>query len=29
MEKIGACVIYLIMACAVAGAFASIRNDEG
>ncbi|WP_028308419.1 ethanolamine utilization protein EutH [Desulfitibacter alkalitolerans] len=28
MEKIGACVIYLIMACAVAGAFASIRNDE-
>lgn len=28
MEKIGQFVIYLIMACAVAGAFASIRNDE-
>lgn len=28
MEKIGQYVIYLIMACAVAGAFASIRNDE-
>jgi len=28
MEKIGTYVIYLIMACAVAGAFASIRNDE-
>jgi ethanolamine transporter len=28
VEKIGQYVIYLIMACAVAGAFASIRNDE-
>lgn len=28
MEKIGQFVVYLIMACAVAGAFASIRNDE-
>lgn len=30
MEMVGKIVIYIIMACAVAGAFAAIRNsDEG
>jgi len=28
MEKIGTYILYIIMACAVAGAFAAIRNDE-